>query len=88
MIVTVPSIGLGLVLRTSTLLETVDSSALRAPRTYISAEAVGMGSNLQDLSGDDVKRRLGACVASNQDGFFHSPTILPADLLQGVGGDM
>ena len=28
-----------------------------------------------------------ACVARIQDGFFHSPTILPADWLQDVGGD-
>ena len=31
---------------------------------------------------------MGACVARIQDGFFHSPTILPADWLQDVGGDI
>ena len=31
---------------------------------------------------------MGACVARIQDSFFHSPTILPADWLQDVGGNM
>ena len=35
-----------------------------------------------------VMGTMGASVAHIQDGFFHSPTILPADWLQEEGGDM
>ena len=31
---------------------------------------------------------MGACVARIQNGFFHFPTILPADWLQDVDGEM